>query len=247
MLAEKLGVELDVTGLVDTVDVTESSGDREVGGDGRKGSVDIVDVLGLSVETSVVDTSVVNTVLLTTGDTDLHLEPETKGSHALEVLDTSGNVLLLALLGEVKHVRRKKRLAVSLEVFLVSLEHAVEPWQELGRAVVGVKNYRTTGLILGAGLGEASVRQNDLHAVLLGDSTDVVGRGNGTKDGGLLLVVGEALAGEVRASTLRDLEDYGSLDVPAMGIREKEIRGQGDENYRAASSTALAVEEEVTF
>ena len=65
----------------------------------------------------------------------------------------------------------------------------------------------------------------DVHAVLLGDSTDVVGRGNGTKDGGLLLVVGEALAGEVRASTLRDLEDYGSLDVPAMGIREKEIRG----------------------
>jgi hypothetical protein len=33
VLTEKLGVELDITGLVDTVDVTESGSDGEIRGD----------------------------------------------------------------------------------------------------------------------------------------------------------------------------------------------------------------------
>lgn len=53
-----------------------------------------------------------------------------------------------------------------------------------------------------------------LHAVSLGDGTDVVGGGNGTGDGGLLLVVGKTLASEVGSSALGDLEDDGSLDIP---------------------------------
>ena len=44
-----------------------------------------------------------------------------------------------------------------------------------------------------------------LHAVLLRDGADVVGSGDGTEDGGLLLVVREALAGKVCATTLRYL------------------------------------------
>lgn len=71
VLGEQLGVETDVTGLVDTVDVTETSGDGEVGADGRKGVVDSEDVLGLGVKGVVVNILVVNTILLTTGDTDL--------------------------------------------------------------------------------------------------------------------------------------------------------------------------------
>ena len=70
VLAEKLGVELDVAGLVNAVDVTEASGDREVGGDGGEGVVDVEDILGLGVEGVVVDILVVDTVLLTTSDTD---------------------------------------------------------------------------------------------------------------------------------------------------------------------------------
>ena len=63
-------MELDVAGLVDTVDVSETSGDREVWGDGLKSLVDGKDVLGLSVKGVVVDILVVDTILLTTGNTD---------------------------------------------------------------------------------------------------------------------------------------------------------------------------------
>lgn len=71
VLGEELGVELDVAGLVDTVDVTEASGNGEVGADGGEGVLDGQDVLGLGVEGVVVNILVVDTVLLTTGDTDL--------------------------------------------------------------------------------------------------------------------------------------------------------------------------------
>ena len=63
-------MEADVAGLVDTVDVAEAGGDGEVGGDGREGVVDVPDVLGLGVERVVVNILVVDTVLLTTSDTD---------------------------------------------------------------------------------------------------------------------------------------------------------------------------------
>jgi hypothetical protein len=71
VLGEELGVQLDVAGLVDTVDVTEAGGDGEVRGDRGEGVVDGQDVLGLGVEGVVVNILVVDTVLLTTGDTDL--------------------------------------------------------------------------------------------------------------------------------------------------------------------------------
>jgi hypothetical protein len=64
----------------------------EVRRDGRKSLVDVVDVLGLRVKGVVVNILVVDTVLLTTGDTDLHLQPLLHGSGALEVLLGGGNV-----------------------------------------------------------------------------------------------------------------------------------------------------------
>ena len=71
VLLQQLGVQTDVAGLVDTVDITETSGNGEVGADGGEGLVDGQDVLGLGVEGVVVDVLVVDAVLLTTGDTDL--------------------------------------------------------------------------------------------------------------------------------------------------------------------------------
>lgn len=67
---EQLGVQTDVTGLVDTVDVTETSGNGEVRADGSQSVVDGQDVFGLGVERVVVDVFVVDTVFLTTSDTD---------------------------------------------------------------------------------------------------------------------------------------------------------------------------------
>lgn len=71
VLGQQLRVQADVAGLVDTVDIAEASGNREVGADGGQGVVDGQDILGLGVEGVVVDVLVVDAVLLTTGDTDL--------------------------------------------------------------------------------------------------------------------------------------------------------------------------------
>lgn len=76
VFAEEVWSEDDVSWLVDTVDVSETSGNREAWGDGRERLVDVPDVLRLSVKRGVVDVGVVNTILLTTGDTNLHLEPD---------------------------------------------------------------------------------------------------------------------------------------------------------------------------
>lgn len=105
MLTQKFRVKLDVARLVNTVDISESSSDTEARADGAQGCVDIPDVLRLSVKLGVVDTRVIDTILLTTSDADLHLEPDTEGDHTFEVLDASGNIILLTLFGKIKHVR----------------------------------------------------------------------------------------------------------------------------------------------
>jgi hypothetical protein len=92
--------------------------------------------------------------------TDLHLEPDAEWGKLLEVLLAEGDVLLLGLLGEVEHVRAaeqsvgKRRAgegngyapeqseAVLFEVGSISLNHAVEPREELLCAVVGVEHDR---------------------------------------------------------------------------------------------------------
>lgn len=181
VLAEQLRVQLDVSGLVDTVDVTEASGDGEVGGDGREGVVDVEDVLGLGVEGVVVDILVVDTVLLTTSDANLHLEPLLHGSSALQVLGGGLNVPVNGLLGQVNHVRREEGLAGSLEVGLISSEHAIEPREELLGAVVGV--------------------EDNGNAVGGGNGSDVVGTGDGTGDGGSLVSVVDTLFCELATSS----------------------------------------------
>ena len=70
MLSEELRMQFNVSGLVHTMDISESRGDRKVGRNRGKSFVNLVDIFGLSVKGVVVDTSVVNTVLFTSGDTD---------------------------------------------------------------------------------------------------------------------------------------------------------------------------------
>lgn len=174
VLAEKLGVKLDVAGLVDTVDVTKASGDGEVGGDGGEGVVDVEDVLGLSVERVVVNILVVDTILLTTGDTNLHLEPLLHGGSALEVLGSGLDVPVDRLLRKINHVRREEGLALLLEVGLVGIEHTIEPRKELLGAVVGVKD--------------------DGDAVCGSKRADVVGSSDGAGNGSGLVSVANTLS-----------------------------------------------------
>jgi hypothetical protein len=157
VLAEELWVELDVSWLVDTVDVSETSGDGEVWGDWGEGLVDGENILWLGVEGVVVNILVVDTILLTTGDTDFlqqisilflllqlkdahHLEPLLHWGSALQVLSGGLDVPLNLLLGEIDHVGREQRLAVLGEVLLISIEEAIQPWEKLLGAVIGVED-----------------------------------------------------------------------------------------------------------
>jgi len=127
VFAQKFRVKFDIARFVNTVDVSESGRDAEVGANGIQSRVYIPDILRLSVELGVVDTSVIDTVLLTTSDTDLHLEPDAEGGHAFKVLDTGGDILFFALLRKVKHMRGEERFLMLLEVRFIGLEHTVEP------------------------------------------------------------------------------------------------------------------------
>lgn len=71
VFAEKLWVKLDISWLVNTVNVSETSGDGEVWRDWRKSLVDVENVLWLSVERVVVNVLVVDTILLASSDTNL--------------------------------------------------------------------------------------------------------------------------------------------------------------------------------
>lgn len=70
MLLKEFWVELDISWLVDTVNVSETRSNGEVGRDLLQGSVDLVDILGLSVERVVINILIVDTVLFTTSDTN---------------------------------------------------------------------------------------------------------------------------------------------------------------------------------
>jgi hypothetical protein len=221
---EELGVELDVAGLVDTVNITETSGNGEVGGDGGESLVDGEDVLGLSVEGVVVNILVVDTVLLTTGDTDFHLEPLLHGGSTLKVGGGSLDVVVDRLLRQVNHVRRVEGLAVELEVGLISIEETVQPREELLGAVVGV--------------------QDDGDTVDGGDAADVVGGGDTTSDGGVLAIVGDTLTGEVSGTTVRDLEDDGALGVTGSLEGRNDDGGGSNVHSRNGKVLLLSVLEE---
>jgi hypothetical protein len=64
-------VKLNIARLVDTVDIPEGGGYREIWGDWRQGLVDIEDILRLGIKRVVVDILIVNTILLAASDTDL--------------------------------------------------------------------------------------------------------------------------------------------------------------------------------
>jgi hypothetical protein len=68
VLLQKFRVELDVSGLVDTVDITESSSNGEIWRDRGKCLVDGKDILWLGVERIVVNVLIVDTIFLSTGD-----------------------------------------------------------------------------------------------------------------------------------------------------------------------------------
>jgi hypothetical protein len=81
---------------------------------------------------------------------------------------------------------------------------------------------------------ERSGEQSDedrLHRLNERDEPDEVGSSNGTTDGGLLVLVGDTLAGKVGSPSLRALEDDGRLGVSGgleAGAKEGKVREQAE-------------------
>lgn len=79
------------------------------------------------------------------------------------------------------------------------------------------------------------------HAVGRGDRADVVGRGDGTGNGRLLVGVVKALAAEEGGSTLRELEDDGGLVVAGTleggvdGGRRSDVLSRGQPKFQIDS------------
>ena len=64
-------MKLDITRLVNTVNITETGSNREVWGDGGESLVNREDVFGLGVEGVIVHVLVIDAILFATGDTNL--------------------------------------------------------------------------------------------------------------------------------------------------------------------------------
>lgn len=60
-----------------------------------------------------------------------HFEPLLHGSSTLQVFSSGLDVPLNFFLTEIDHVAGEERFAVLLEVLLISIEHTIEPWEEL--------------------------------------------------------------------------------------------------------------------
>mmetsp|Transcript_95363 Transcript_95363/g.132466 ORF Transcript_95363/g.132466 Transcript_95363/m.132466 type:complete len:288 (+) Transcript_95363:168-1031(+) len=159
---QQLGLQHNVSGLVNAVDVAESRSDGEHRGDGIEGLVDREHIRRRGVQLLLGGSAVVNAIFHSTSDSNLHLQDLLHGGHAGQVLCADGNVLLIGLLGQVQHVRREEGLAMLLEECLVGFEHAIEPRQQLLGAVVGVHDHR--------------------DAVSRSNCTDKVSSGNSSQD-----------------------------------------------------------------
>lgn len=104
-------------------------------------------------------------------------------------------------------------------------EHAVQPWQKLLGAVVGV--------------------ENNWDAVCGSNSADVVGTGDSTLDGSALVLVVDALSGEVCGTTLAHLEDYRRLRIAGSLETGNDGRGGSDVDGGDGVALGLGVLEEV--
>jgi hypothetical protein len=129
----------------------------------------------------------------------------------LKVLGSGLDVEVNLLLTQIDHVAGEQRLAVLLEVCLISIQETIQPWEELLGTVVGV--------------------QDDWDAVCGSNGANVVGTGNTASDRSSLVTVGNTLilseplydcilcmdisylSGEVGGTTLGHLEDDWGLGI----------------------------------
>ena len=141
-----------------------------------------------------------------------HLEPLLHWGSTFKVCSSGGNVVVNFLLAQVDHVAGEERLAVGLEVSLISVQETIQPWKELLGAVISV--------------------EDNWDTVCWSNGTDVVSSSDTSSNGSLLLAIGNTLfrnmsamasdptpnvciylSGEVSSTTLRHLQDDGRLSI----------------------------------
>ena len=205
-VVKDFGVELDITGGVDTVDVTEGGSDGEARRDLAESGVDLEDFFGLRVETRVFNTRVINTIFFTTGDTDFHFKKDTASVTAFEILGGQFQVVVEVFGGKIDHVGRVKSSASFLEVLLISFKTTIQPRKELLGAVVSV--------------------ENDGNTVSFSNSMDILGTSDRTENGVALGLIGlDALTTDEGSTTVRELDDDGAVD--SSSSFETSINGIG--------------------
>jgi hypothetical protein len=75
VLGEQLRVELDVAWRIHAMHISETGGDWEIRTNLWQGRIDLIDILRLGIERVIVDILVIDTILLSPSDPDLHFKP----------------------------------------------------------------------------------------------------------------------------------------------------------------------------
>ena len=218
--------KLDISGGVNSVDISKRSSASEGGiGNRRKLFVGVHDLLGLSVKAARVNISVINTIFFTSSYTEFEFKKNVNLGEFFHVILADCNVLFEGFLGKIKHMRREKGFSVGGIVFLVSLKKTIHPWQPSLLAMVSV--------------------ENDGNSVKLGDLTDVLGSGNASGNGGIIVVVGKGLSGNELTTSLGE-SDHDGTSVLGSGFHAS-VDGVGSNNINSwnGESSSLGVFEKI--
>lgn len=119
-----------VTRFVHAVNVSERSGDSEVGAYLEKFFVCVCHVFRLGVQLAGMYIRMVHTVFLASGYTEFYFERHAHFTHALQITLAYFDVVLERFGGKVYHVRGEKRLACLGKVFLAGGKKSVYPGKE---------------------------------------------------------------------------------------------------------------------
>ena len=217
-VVKDLGLQFNISWGVNSVNISERSGASE-GSIGNLGKlfVGVEDLLGLSVKTGRVDISVVNTIFLSSGDSEFEFKKDVELGKLLHVFLADGNVLLKGLLGKVKHVRREKGLSVLLVVFLVGSKKTINPRQPGLLTVISV--------------------ENDRDSVKLGNLTDMLGSSDAPSDGSGIIGVISGLSGNELTSSLGE-SDHDGTSVLGGGFHTG-VDGVGSYNVNSGDGISL--------
>ena len=217
-VVEDFRLQVNISRSVDTVHVSERGSASEPGvGDLAELLVGVEDFFGLGVKTRRVDVGVVNTIFLTSGDTEFKLEEKIDLGHAFHVLLADANVFFEGFLGKVKHVRGEERFAGFREVLLAGFNESVEPGQPGLLAMVGVKHNGDT--------------------VKVGDLANVLGSGDASGDGGRVVLVRKGLSGNELSTSLGESHHDGT-SVLHSGFHTG-VDGVGTNNIDTRDGIAL--------